>query len=89
MVVVVINVDAYLFWLSQISLVILRIHEYVLSGCTVLPDSKESNLPSSDPKAPSECKNIRIVLVSCCTLKCVPTSISSVEIPKALGCHLL
>ena len=49
----------------------------MFSGCTVLPDSKETKLGSSDQEAsPSAGKNTRIVLVPCRTWKCVPTTIS-------------
>ena len=40
-----------LFWLSQTRHVTLRIHEYKFSGCIVLPDSKETELGSSDQEA--------------------------------------
>ena len=39
---------------------------YVFSGCTVLPDSKETELGSSDQEAsPSAAKNNGVVLVPC------------------------
>ena len=55
------------------------------------PDSKETELQSSNQKAsPSVGKNIGVVLVSCCTWKCVPTAISDgVDISEVPGCHLL
>ena len=57
----------------------------MFSGCTVLPDSKETELGSSNQEAsPSAGKNTGIVLVPCRAWKCVPTAIS--EVP---GCHLL
>ena len=38
----------------------------MFSGCTVPPDSKETELRSSDQEAsPSAVKNIGVVLVSC------------------------
>ena len=40
-----------LFWLSQTRHVTLRIQEYMFSGCIVLPDSKETELGSSDQEA--------------------------------------
>ena len=46
----------------------------MFSGRTVLPDSKETKLGSSDTKrflASSAGKNIDVVLVLCCTWKCV------------------
>ena len=63
----------------------------MLSGCAVLPDSKETELGSSDQEAsPLEGKNTRIVLVPCRAWKCVPTAISGgVDISEVLGCHLL
>ena len=63
----------------------------MFSGCTVLPDSKETELGSSDQEAsPSAGKNTRIVLVPCHTWKCVPTAISGgVDISKVPGCHSL
>ena len=63
----------------------------MFSGCTVLSDSKETELGSSDQEAsPSAGKNTGIVLVPCCTWKCVPTAISGgVDISKVPGCHLL
>ena len=80
-----------LFWLSQTWLVTLRMSEKVFSDCTVLPDSKETKLGSSNQEAsPWAGKNIRIVLVPCCAWKCIPTAISGgVDIFKVLGCHLL
>ena len=43
-----------------------RIQKQVFSGCTVLPDSKETELGSSNQEAtPSAGKNTRIVLVPC------------------------
>ena len=63
----------------------------MFSGCTVLPDSKETELGSSDQEAsPSASKNTRIVLVPCQAWKCVPTAISSgVNIFEVPECHLL
>ena len=55
-----------LFWLSQTWPVTLRIWEWVFSGCTVLPDSKETEHESSDQEAsPSVGKNTGVVLVPC------------------------
>ena len=46
-------------------------------GFTVLPDSKETKLRSSDQEvSPSAGKNTGIVLVSCRTWKCVRIAIS-------------
>ena len=44
----VISADAYPFWLSQTLPVTLKIQEWVFSGCTVPPNSKETELRSSD-----------------------------------------
>ena len=62
----------------------------MFSGCTVLPDSKEIELRSSDQEAsPSADKNTGIVLVPCCTWKCVPIVISGgVDISEVPRCHL-
>ena len=65
-----------LFWLSQTSRVTLRIQEQVFSGYTVPPDSRETELASSDQEAsPSTGKNTGVVLVPCCVRKCVPTAL--------------
>ena len=63
----------------------------MFSGYTVPPDSKETELGSSDNEAsPSAGKNTGIVLVPCCTWNCVPKAISGdVHISKVPGCHLL
>ena len=62
----------------------------MFSGCTVLPDSKETKLGHSNREASlSPGKNTIIVLLPCCACKCVPTAISGgVEISEVLGCHL-
>ena len=59
----------------------------MFSGCTVPPDNK-NKLGSSDQEAsPSAGK---VVLVSCCTRKCVPIAISGgVDTSVAPGCQLL
>ena len=50
----------------------------MFSGCTVSPDSKETELGSSDQEVSlSVGENARVVLVPCCAWKCVPTAISS------------
>ena len=63
----------------------------MFSGCTVPPDSKETELGSSDQEAsPSVGKSTRIVLVPCRAWKCVPSAISGgVNISKVPECHLL
>ena len=63
----------------------------MLSGCTVQPDSNETELGSSNQEASlSAGKNTEVVLVPYSILKCVPTAISSdVDISEVPGCHLL
>ena len=63
----------------------------MFSGCTVLPDTKETKLGSSYQEgSPAAGKNTEIVLVPCHTWKCVPTAISDgVDISEFPGCHLL
>ena len=63
----------------------------MFSGCTVPPDSKETELRSSDQEAsPSAGKNAGIVLVPCHTWKCFPTAIySGVDISEVPGSHSL
>ena len=51
LVVAVGSVNAYPFWLFQTWPVTLRIQEQVFSGCTVPPDSKETEIGSSDQEA--------------------------------------
>ena len=85
------NTDVILFLLSQTWSVTLRIQEQVFSGCTVLPDSKETKLGSSNQEtSPSADKNTGVALVLGCVWKCVPTAISvGVDILEVHGCHLL
>ena len=53
--------------------VTLKIWEYVFSGCPVAPDSKETELGSSEREAsPSAGKNTRVVLVSCSHMEVRP-----------------
>ena len=63
----------------------------MFSGCTTLPDSRETELGSSNQQASlSAGKNTGIVLVPCRAWKCLPTPISGgVDISKVSGCHLL
>ena len=63
----------------------------MFSDCTVPPDSKDSELGSSNQEAsPSAVKNTGIFLVPCRTWKCAPTAISGdVDISEVPGCHLL
>ena len=63
----------------------------MFSGCTVPPDGKETKLGSSNQEASlSAGKNIGIVLVSCCSWKCILIAISDgVDISEIPECHLL
>ena len=63
----------------------------MFSGCTVLPDSKDTELGSSDQEASSSAgKKTGVVLVPCRAYKCVPSAISGgVDISEVPGCHLL
>ena len=64
-----------IFWISQTWRVTLRIQEWVFSGCTVPPGSKETELGSSDQEAsPSAVKNTGVVLVPCSHKKVHPYS---------------
>ena len=60
-------------------------------GGTRPPDSKETNLGSSNQEASlSAAKNTGVVLVPCLCIKCIPRAISGeVDISKVPGCHLL
>ena len=59
----------------------------MFSVYTVPPDSKQTEIRSSDQEAsPSAVKNTRVVLVPYCRWKCVPTAISDgVDILRSLG----
>ena len=63
----------------------------MFSGCTVPPNSKETELENSNQEASASAgKNTGIVLVPCCVWKCVPTTISGgVDISEVPGCHFL
>ena len=63
----------------------------MFSGCTVPPDSKETELENSNQEASvSAGKNTGIFLVPCCVRKCVPATISGgVDISEVPGCHFL
>ena len=63
----------------------------MFSGCMLLPDSKETELGSSDQEgSPSTGKNTGTVLVPCHTCGSVPTGISGgVDISGVPGCHFL
>ena len=77
-----ISVDAHAF---------LPLRPDQLSGCTFLPDSKETKLGSSNQEASSSAGKINgVVLMPCSAGKCVPTAISGgVDISEVPGCHLL
>ena len=92
MVVAVIRVDAYRFLAFSDLTCHLKDTGIDVSSCTVLPDSKETKLGSSNQEAsPSAGKNTGIHLVPCCTWKCVPTAISNgvdvSEAPAYPSCH--
>ena len=63
----------------------------MFSGCTLLPESKEIKLGSSNQETfQSGGKNTRLVLLLRHTWKCVPTAVSgSVGISEFHGYHLL
>ena len=85
-----ISVDAYSFLAFSDLTCHLEDTGIGVSGCTMSPDSKETELGSSNQEAsPSAGKNTGIVLVSCCTWKCVLKAISGgVDLSKVSGCHL-
>ena len=75
-VVTVISVGAFAFLaFPDLTCQCLRIWEWVFSGCTVLPDSKETEHESSDQEAsPSVGKNTGVVLVPCLCMEVGPYS---------------
>ena len=69
--VAVISVDAYPF--LAFSDLTCRLEDTVFSGCTVPPDSKETELGSSDQEAsPSAGRNTGLVLVPCSCMEVHP-----------------
>ena len=62
----------------------------MFSCCTILGDSKETKLGSSDKEpSPSAGKNTWIVFALCHAWQCVPTVISGgVDISEVPECHL-
>ena len=90
LVVAVISADAYSFLAFSDLTCHLQDTGKVSSGCTVPPNSKETELGSSHQEtSPSAGKNTGIVLVSCCAWKCVLKAISGgVDLSKVSGCHL-
>ena len=62
-----------------------------LNKISLLPGIKEIELGISNQEPSSSAgKSTRVVLVPCCTWKCVLKAISSgVDISKERGCHLL
>ena len=89
--VVVISVDGYRFLAFSDLSCHLKDTGIVVFCYTVLPDSKETELGSSDQEAsPSAGKNIEIALAPCRAWKCVPPAISGgVDIPEVPECNLL
>ena len=63
----------------------------MFSGCTVLPDSRETKIEINNKEtSPPVRKNTGIVLVPYRAWKCVSTAISGgVDICEVPGCHLL
>ena len=63
----------------------------MFSGCTVLPDSKETELESNNQEVSlSASKNTVLVLVLCSAWKCVPAIIpGGVDTSEVPRCHLL
>ena len=63
----------------------------MFSGCTVLPDRKETKIGSSNQEAsPSAAKNTRVVLEPCLHMEVHPYSyFGGVDISEVPGCHLL
>ena len=58
----------------------------MFSGCTVLPDSKETELESSNQEASPSAGSFSVIG----TWKCIPTAVSGgVDISEIPGCHLL
>ena len=71
----VITVDAYPFLAFSDLNCHLRDTRIGISGCTVLPDSKETELGSSNQEAsPSAGKNTGVVLVPCWCMEVYPYS---------------
>ena len=86
-----INLDAYLYLIFSDLIYLLQDTGIGVSTCTMPRDSKETELGSHNQEAsPSAGKITEVVLVSCCTRKCVPTAVSvHVVIPRVLECSLL
>ena len=75
--VAVISVDAYPFLAFSDLICHLEDTGIVFAGCTVPPDSKETELRSSDQEAsPSAGKNTGVVLVPCSHMEMRPYSYS-------------
>ena len=71
--VAVISVDAYPF--LAFSGLTCCLEDKVFSGCAVPPDSKETELGSSNQEAsPSAVKNTGVVLVPCLHIEVLPNS---------------
>ena len=86
-----VSIDAYPFLAFSNLTSLFENTWIVFSGCTVLPDSKVTELGSSQQEAPpSTDKNTRVGLVPCYTWKCAPAANSSgVDFSEVPGCHLL
>ena len=92
MVVAVISVNVYPFLASSYLTCYLGDTGIdVFCDFTVSPDSKETELISSDQEAfPSAGKITGVLIVPVRAWKCVPTAISAgADISEAPGCHLL
>ena len=65
--------------------------ESVFSGCTVLHDSKKTDLVNSEEEvSPSSGKNTGVVLVPCSRMEVCPYSYFQwCDISEVPGCHLL
>ena len=75
LVVALISVDAYPFLAFSDLICHLEDTGIVFSGCTVPPDSKKTELGSSDQEAyPSASKNTGVVLVPCSRMEVRPYS---------------
>ena len=83
LVIAVISVDAYPFLAFSDLTCHLEDTGIGVSGCTMSPDSKETELGSSNQEAsPSAGKNTRIALVPCHARKCVLSEEFSVRVKK-------
>ena len=87
---VVINVDAYPFLALSDLICHLADTVMVFFGCTVPPDSQETELRSSNQEvSPSADKNTRVVLVSYCACSVSLQLFLVMWTFHVSGCHLL